>query len=353
MGTTPTVAVRSPYFTRPTGDLISLADLACHGSSWQSQYGLPDLSGSPASVSSPAGRAQAGCRGSLVAATEPSNPFSSPFRRSPAIMPSKPWVSPARRPAQQRAQLFNGIELVSVHRLPDRFRSVFPFPVFNAMQSTTFPHVYENDQNIVLSSPTGSGKTVIMELAICRLVATSRSSNFRVIYQAPTKSLCSERLRDWRHKFSALGLTCAELTGDTEQSHHSFVQKAHIIITTPEKWDSMTRRWKEHAALMRQVSLFLIDEVHMLKESRGATLEAVVSRMKSMQSGTRFLALSATVPNPEDIAVWLGKDSARPTLPAHLATFGDEFRPVRLQKHVYGYHYNGNDFAFDKLCDSK
>lgn len=43
-------------------------------------------------------------------------------------------------------------------------------------------------------------------------------------------------------------------------------------------------------------------QVHMLRESRGAILEVVVSRMKSITSGLRFLALSATVPNVEDVA---------------------------------------------------
>ncbi|MFL5587016.1 MAG: DEAD/DEAH box helicase, partial [Ktedonobacteraceae bacterium] len=62
----------------------------------------------------------------------------------------------------------------------------------------------------------------------------------------------------------------------------------------------------DHVKLMQLVKLFLLDEVHVLKDSRGATLEAVVSRMKSIGSNVRFVALSATVPNSEDIATWLG-----------------------------------------------
>jgi ATP-dependent DNA helicase HFM1/MER3 len=49
-------------------------------------------------------------------------------------------------------------------------------------------------------------------------------------------------------------------------------------LTTPEKWDSITRKWKEIKYLVGQVALLLIDEVHLLHEDRGATLEAVVSR---------------------------------------------------------------------------
>lgn len=246
-----------------------------------------------------------------------------------------------------------GIVLVSVRELPGSFRSIFHFPVFNAVQSKCFRSVYKTDDNIVLAAPTGSGKTVIMELAICRLLANLKDERFKVIYQAPTKSLCSERFRDWSRKFQTLGLQCAELTGDTDYMQMRNVQNSQIIITTPEKWDSMTRKWKDHSRLMQLVKLFLIDEVHILKEARGATLEAVVSRMKAIGSNVRFVALSATIPNSEDVATWLGKDATNQHVPAHREHFGEEFRPVKLQKFVYGYQSHGNDFAFDKMCSSR
>ena len=246
-----------------------------------------------------------------------------------------------------------GIRLVSVHELPDSFRSVYTFPFFNAVQSKCFEPVYHGNGNIVVAAPTGSGKTVVMELAICRLLNTLKNEQFKVVYQAPTKSLCAERCRDWSAKFLSLGLQCAELTGDTDHTQIKAVQQAQIIITTPEKWDSMTRKWKDHSRLMQLVKLFLVDEVHILKEARGATLEAVVSRMKSFGSNVRFVALSATIPNSDDVATWLGRDPTNSHLPAHREHFGEDFRPVKLHKVVNGYPSNGNEFAFDKMCTSK
>ncbi|PQE33552.1 hypothetical protein CJF32_00003432 [Rutstroemia sp. NJR-2017a WRK4] len=247
----------------------------------------------------------------------------------------------------------HGIQLVSPYELPDRFRQVFPYQLFNAVQSKCFAPIYKTNDNIVVSAPTGSGKTALLELAICKLVECHGSDQFKIVYQAPIKSLCSERVRDWTKKFSHLNLKVAELTGDTSHLEMSKVGSASIIVTTPEKWDSITRKWQDYQKLLQLVKLFLIDEVHILKDIRGATLEAVVSRMKSQGASVRFIALSATVPNSEDIATWLGKNSVDRDLPAHRETFGEEFRPVKLQKHVHGYESRTNDFAFEKILDGK
>ncbi|PQE15657.1 hypothetical protein CJF30_00006078 [Rutstroemia sp. NJR-2017a BBW] len=247
----------------------------------------------------------------------------------------------------------HGIQLVSPYELPDRFRQVFPYQLFNAVQSKCFAPIYKTNDNIVVSAPTGSGKTALLELAICKLVESHGSDQFKIVYQAPIKSLCSERVRDWTKKFSHLNLKVAELTGDTSHLEMSKVGSASIIVTTPEKWDSITRKWQDYQKLLQLVKLFLIDEVHILKDIRGATLEAVVSRMKSQGASVRFVALSATVPNSEDIATWLGKNSVDRDSPAHRETFGEAFRPVKLQKHVHGYESRTNDFAFEKILDGK
>lgn len=92
------------------------------------------------------------------------------------------------------------------------------------------------------------------------------------------------------------------------------------MLTTPEKWDSLTRKWRDYGTLITTVNLFLIDEVHLLNENhRGPTLEAVVSRMRTVHmfasqqqknpSSLRFVACSATIPNATDLAEWLGSDN--------------------------------------------
>ncbi|KAF2651305.1 P-loop containing nucleoside triphosphate hydrolase protein [Lophiostoma macrostomum CBS 122681] len=276
-------------------------------------------------------------------------------QRRPAARPSKDSArpAPARLDLPHAPPVIQGIPLVFVSTLPDRLRAVFPYPTFNAVQSKCFERVYKSDDNFVLAAPTGSGKTAVLELAICRGVTKYASGQYKIVYQAPIKALCSERQRDWQKRFSLLGLNCVELTGDSDNAELQNVQSADIIVTTPEKWDSLTRKWKDHEKLMRLVKLFLIDEVHILKEDRGATLEAVVSRMKTISTDVRFIALSATVPNFGDVATWLGRNAAEPYELADHENFGEEFRPVRLKKHVCGYSSNSNDFQFDTFLDSK
>lgn len=67
------------------------------------------------------------------------------------------------------------------------------------------------DESMVVSAPTSSGKTVLFELAIIRQCVFK--DRFKTVYLAPIKSLCQQKLRDWKSKFSSLRIL--ELTGDT------------------------------------------------------------------------------------------------------------------------------------------
>ncbi|OVA19861.1 Helicase [Macleaya cordata] len=242
--------------------------------------------------------------------------------------------------------------LKSVSDLPTPFRSTFNFRYFNSLQSECFAGCYLSDMNMVISAPTGSGKTVLFELCILRLLSRflSKEGRFihikgtlKTIYIAPSKALVQEKLRDWNQKLGSWGIKCLELTGDSESHSPRNIQEADIILTTPEKFDSVTRYRIRDGGLsfFCDIGLVLIDEVHLLNDPRGASLEAIVSRIKmlarspemgsSALAHVRFLAVSATIPNIED----LGK-------------FGEEMRPVKLTTRVFGYAPAKNDFLFER-----
>ncbi|KAL2235048.1 UNVERIFIED_CONTAM: DExH-box ATP-dependent RNA helicase DExH17 [Sesamum indicum] len=240
--------------------------------------------------------------------------------------------------------------LKAVSDLPTPFHSAFSFRYFNSLQSECFSTCFLSDVNMVISAPTGSGKTVLFELCVMRLLSkfisgdgkfTHLKGTLKTIYIAPSKALVQEKLRDWTKKLGHLGINCLELTGDNEYYSIKSIQDTDIILTTPEKFDAVTRyRIKDGGlSFFSDIALVLIDEVHLLNDPRGAALEAIVSRIKilsrnpKLQSSPlsliRFLAVSATIPNINDLAEWL-------LAPAQgVKRFGEEMRPVKLTTKVF------------------
>ena len=238
--------------------------------------------------------------------------------------------------------------LYPVSSLPSQFQHIFSkFSHFNHVQSEVIPDILNSDQPIVVASPTGSGKTVLFELAIVRLLQQIQNSveDFKIVYIAPIKALCNERYQDWVRKFSPLGVKVVEITGDKEGQDVEDIKSHNLIITTPEKWDAVSR-WLSltEPQIMTSVRLLLVDEVHLLNDkARGHVLEAVVCRLKAISCPARYVAVSATFPNVEDIAFWLGG------FHCVFFKFGEEVRPVKLKRVVLGFTmYEGqNEFRFE------
>lgn len=99
-----------------------------------------------------------------------------------------------------------------------------------------------------------------------------------------------------------------ELTGDVTPDMRA-IAKADVIVTTPEKWDGISRSWQTRN-YVKAVSLLVIDEIHLLGEERGPVLEVIVSRTNFISSHTektvRVIGLSTALANASDLADWLG-----------------------------------------------
>lgn len=242
--------------------------------------------------------------------------------------------------------------------MPERFRSIFEFAKFNPMQSKSFDTIFNTDLSCVISSPTGSGKTALFELAIVKLLNHKLQAkddsfiNAKILYMAPTKALCTERHDDWSKKLRSLNCTVGMLTGDSTLAELDSVKKSTLIICTPEKWDVLTRRWSDYSKLLDLVKLLLVDEIHFIKERRGTTLEVVITRLMTMSLNLRILALSATVPNISDITKWLQSNHSNSI---KTMVYGEKYRSVQLNKIVYGYKNAGtnNSFQLDVYYNKK
>ncbi|GIY11829.1 probable ATP-dependent DNA helicase HFM1 [Caerostris darwini] len=246
-----------------------------------------------------------------------------------------------------------------------KYRPVFSeFPYFNVVQSKVFEDVS------VLYGQASDGVRSHGLREDCDLRTQHREDahaciGSRQVQVAPVKSLCQERFENWRKKFEPLGALCIQLTGDSDIEDYFVLQKYTIILTTPEKWDSMTRLWKNNKSLVQTVKLILVDElvapvlqIHLLnEEERGATMEAALSRMKTVQGvlemenrgkpgpSLRFVAASATFPNVQDAADWLSTSGCKGVA----YKLHENLRPVQLKKVIIGYPCSDHtsEFRFD------
>jgi len=224
-----------------------------------------------------------------------------------------------------------------------RYEKIFNFTHFNPVQTQVFHSCYNSDVNILCGAPTGSGKTVVAELAILRCF--NENPNNKVIYIAPLKSLAKERLRDWEIKMDKINKKIIELTGDFTPDLKQLLE-ADILITTPEKWDGISRNW-HHRVYVQKVSLVIIDEIHLLGLDRGPILEVIVSRMRFISEKTkskvRFVGLSTALANSYDVAAWLGINTNYDNKkPPGLFNFKPAVRPCPVTVHIEGFsepHY--------------
>ena len=264
---------------------------------------------------------------------------------------------------------FNQSKQVLMKTFP--LSSIINFPTLNRVQDECFDLLYRTDERALITSPTGSGKTLLFELGIGRIIKQNynikekayKNKNFKIIYIAPIKSLCQEKTFEWKMKYgkAPLELTVTESTSDSEYLNINLLNNSNIILTTPEKFDVLTRKWKDISNFISNISLLLIDEIHLLNEEhRGATLEAIIARIKLLKNMENFkqtnlehiriIAVSATIPNITDVAEFL---EIKGNNNKGLKIFGEEYRPVKVERIVIGYkrNKNQNEFVFEKYLD--
>uniref|UniRef100_A0A672U547 Activating signal cointegrator 1 complex subunit 3 n=1 Tax=Strigops habroptila TaxID=2489341 RepID=A0A672U547_STRHB len=233
-------------------------------------------------------------------------------------------------------------ELLDLQPLPitalghREYEALYKFTHFNPIQTQIFHTLYHTDCNVLLGAPTGSGKTVAAELAIFRVFNKYPTS--KAVYIAPLKALVRERIEDWKQATIFLDYRVVELTGDVTPDMRAIAQ-ADLIVTTPEKWDGVSRSW-QNRSYVQKVSILIIDEIHLLGDERGPVLEVIVSRTNFISSHTekpvRVVGLSTALANARDLADWLNINQMG------LFNFRPSVRPVPLEVHIQGFpgqHY--------------
>ena len=176
-------------------------------------------------------------------------------------------------------------------------------------------------KSILVSSPTASGKTLIAIFAIMNHLF---KKNGKVVYLNPLRALSAEKFSEFQ-KLNLIDfgrkIKIQISTGELDDADKNLGQN-DVIVLTNEKMDSLIRHGAEW---INNISLVVVDEVHLLgDQDRGPTLEIILTKLKLMTQKPQILALSATVTNATEIAVWLGCDLVE-----------NNWRPIPLWEGVY------------------
>jgi len=147
----------------------------------------------------------------------------------------------------------------------------------------------ENNYSVVVSAPTGSGKTLIADF----IIESHKDDNKRIIYTAPIKALSNQKYKDFSREYGAdkIGL----MTGDFVINPHAKV----LIMTTEIYRNMVVSNDKE----VEDVAYVIFDEIHYINDiERGYVWEeSIIYSPKNI----RFLCLSATIPNAEEFSRWI------------------------------------------------
>ncbi|KAF8270130.1 putative RNA helicase [Lactarius quietus] len=232
-------------------------------------------------------------------------------------------------------------EFVPTTDLPEWARQGFPgIKTLNRVQSKLYPVAFGTDEPILLCAPTGAGKTNVAMLTILNELGKWRDEalalqprRFKIVYVAPMKALVQEMVGNFTSRLSPYGIKVGELTGDSQMTKQQ-ISETQIIVTTPEKWDVITRK-NSDTSYTNLVRLLIIDEIHLLHDERGPVLESIVARtirrMEQTSDYVRLVGLSATLPNYHDVATFLRVDQTK-----GLFYFDASYRPCALQQQFIG-----------------
>lgn len=177
-------------------------------------------------------------------------------------------------------------------------------------------------KNIVVASPTASGKTLIAEIACVNSIL---GKGKKAVYIAPMRALASEKFNDFKAAYPYI--KTAMSIGDLD-SNDPWLSSYDMLFFSTEKFDSLMRHGINWIA---NIGCIVFDEVHMLgDQSRGPTLELLITKLANI-CNAQIVALSATIGNAKEIAKWLGAEIVQ-----------SEYRPVKLTK---GIMFDGKVYA--------
>lgn len=208
-----------------------------------------------------------------------------------------------------------------------KYKDKIPEKIFELLVKRNFktlrPSQYKSidaglfkDENLLVCTPTASGKTLVAEFAALNAILHDKG---KAIYVVPLRALAQEKYKTFKRDYPNLNIGVS--SGDID-SNDSYLVKYDLVVTTSEKLDSLLRH---RTPLISKVKTVIIDEIHLINDhDRGPTLEVVITLLKKIKPDIQLIGLSATIGNPKELAMWL-----------NAKLIEDTWRPVQLKKGIY------------------
>ena len=217
--------------------------------------------------------------------------------------------------------------LTAVRQIPARVAKFRPIPAWvtsalsEAYRAKGIRELYSHQastaelvrdgKNVVVVTPTASGKTLCYNLPV--LNAVLESADTRALYLFPTKALAQDQLAELQDLAKRLDDNFGVFTydGDTPSDARKAIrERAHIVLTNPDMLH--TGILPHHTKWMRlfeNLRYIVLDELHTYRGVFGSHLANVLRRLKRVArfygSDPQFICCSATIANPGELAAQL------------------------------------------------
>ena len=211
--------------------------------------------------------------------------------------------------------------LAPASTLPATLATVLGAQPLNEMQQAALPALLGGRRNLIVGAKTGAGKTRLAEIALVEAALHGDAG----LFLAPMRAIAGEKQADWQ-RFATHGLRVYKTTGDDEAYDPARAAAAQIIVTTPERLESLIRN-RRLGELTGRLRVAVVDEIHLVGDGRrGAVLEALLTRLGALMPRARLIGMSGTVPNIEQLAAWLDAE-----------VFTSDWRPLPIDIHIHTY----------------